>query len=121
MVWDPTRITPKPWDTAVEFYRDLEQRNHDFSMLRALCGHIAEQTYAGSIVGATSGTALLIARRGQADWAREALRIDVNLAGAIRFTLPEKRPVKPSFFEREGEHAVGALERFLRDVAWIGP
>ncbi len=121
MVWDPTRITPKPWASAAAFYRDLEQRNHDFGMLRDLCTHIAEQTYAGSIVGATSGTALLIARQGQDDWARDALRIDVNLGGAIRFTLPEKRPVRPSFFECEGEHAVRALERFLRDAAWIGP
>jgi hypothetical protein len=119
MVWDPAQITPRPWASAVEYYRGLEQRNRDFSMLREMCAHIAAQTYAGSIAGATSGTALLIARQVPADWSHEALRVDVNLAGAIRFTRPEKRPVRPSIFEREGKNAVSALEGFLHDAGWI--
>ena len=102
MVWDPARVTPKPWESVLEFYRYVEDRNHDFQPLRRLVEHVASQPYAASIAGATSGTALLVAQHAEAEWAQEAIRIDVDLGGAVRFTFPQKRLVKAATFECEG-------------------
>ena len=121
MVWDPARVTPKVWESVLEFYRHLEERNDDFRPLCHLVGHVAGQAYAPSIAAATSGTALLVAPRAQADWAHEAIRIDVDLAGSIRFTLPSERLVKPATFECESAKIVGTFESFLRKSGWIEP
>jgi hypothetical protein len=113
MVWDPARIVPRPWEDVVELYRQLAERNDDFRPLLRLVKHVASQPYARSIFAATSGTALLVARRAAVDWAADALRIDVDLSGAIRFARPEKQLVKPTTFECEAEKMVEALERYL--------
>jgi hypothetical protein len=119
MVWDPARITPKAWASVLEFYRHVEDRNDDFRPLRQLVEHVAAQAYAASLVGATSGTALLVAQQPEADWAHEAMRIDVDLGGSIRFTLPQKRLVKPATFECEGPKVVSFFESFLRQAKWV--
>jgi hypothetical protein len=121
MVWDPTRITPKPWAGMLEFYRHIEERNDDFRPLGRLALHIASQAYAASIAGATSGTALLVARSADADWVHEAMRIDVSLAGSIRFTLPGTRLARPMAVECEGDKIVGVFESLLRKAKWLGP
>src|SRR5271169_4058744 len=90
MVWDPARITPKPWQGVLEFYRYVEERDDDFRPLRRLVEHVVSRPYAASIAAATSGTALLVAPRVQVDWALEAMRIDVDLSGSIRFTSPRR-------------------------------
>jgi hypothetical protein len=113
MVWDPARIVPRPWEDVVELYRRLAERNEDFRPLLRLVEHVASQPYARSIFAATSGTALFVARQAAVDWAADALRIDIDLSGAIRFALPEKRLVKPTTFECEAERLVDALERYL--------
>jgi hypothetical protein len=119
MVWDPARIEPKPWEKVIEFYRHVAERNDDFRPMRRLVEHAASQPYAPSLFAATSGTALLVARDALGDWRREALRIDVALAGSIRFAHHEKRHVKPATFECEGTRIVEEFERFLRSAAWI--
>jgi hypothetical protein len=123
MVWDPARITPTPWFGVIEFFRNLEDRNHDFLPLRLLATHVASQAYAASLRGATSGTALLAAGGTSLDWKRDAIRVDVGLDGSIRFTLPAKdeaRPAPPRTFECDGSKIVGSFERALRDAGWIG-
>jgi hypothetical protein len=112
MVWDPARIVPRPWEDVVELYRQLAERNEDFRPLLRLVEHVASQPYARSIFAATSGTALLVARQAAVDWAADAVRIDVDLSGAIRFARPEKL-VKPTTFECEAEKIVDAFERYL--------
>jgi hypothetical protein len=119
MVWDPARITPNSWANVLLFYRHLEERNDDFRPLGHLVEHVASRPYASSIVAATSGTALLVARNAQADWTHEAVRIDVDLSGAIRFALPEKRLVKATTFQCDGKKIVGTFESFLRKAAWV--
>jgi hypothetical protein len=119
MVWDPARITPKAWESVLEFYRYVEDRNDDFRPLRQLVEHVAAQAYAASIAVATSGTALLVAPQLEPDWAHEAMRIDVDLGGSIRFTLPQKRLVKPATFECEGQKVVTVFESFLRQAKWV--
>ncbi len=93
--------------------------NDDFRPLGHLVEHVVAQPYASSIAGATSGTALLVARNVEADWTHEALRIDVDLSGSIRFALPEKRLVKATTFECNGTKIVGTFESFLRKAAWV--
>jgi hypothetical protein len=122
MVWDPARITPKPWRSVLEFYRHVEDRNHDFEPLRCLVEHVASKPYAASIAAATSGTALLVAQHAEAEWAHEAMRIDVDLGGTIRLTFPRRRLVKAASLECDGARVVGAFESFLRQAKWItGP
>jgi hypothetical protein len=113
MVWDRARIVPRPWEDVVELYGQLAERNEDFRPLLRLVEHVASQPYARSIFAATSGTALLVARQAAVDWAADALRIDIDLGGAIRFTRPGKRLVKPTTFECEAEKIVESLERYL--------
>jgi hypothetical protein len=113
MVWDPARIVARPWEDVVEFYRQLAERNDDFRPLLRLVEHVASQPYGRTIYAATSGTALLVARQAAVDWAADALRIDIDLGGAIRFARPEKRLGKPTTFECEAEKIVEALERYL--------
>jgi hypothetical protein len=119
MVWDPTRITAKPWPLALQLYRHLEDRNDDFRPLRRLVEHAASAPYGSSIFAATSGTALLVAREADANWTRDALRIDVGLSGSIRFVLPQERPGKSATFECEGEDVIEAFESRLRDAGWV--
>lgn len=119
MVWDPTRIAPKPWPIVLELYRHLEDRNDDFRPLRRLVEHVASSPYASSIFAASSGTALLVAREAEADWTHDALRVDVGLSGSIRFSLPPGRAGKPVTFECEGEKIIEAFERRLRDAGWV--
>jgi len=119
MVWDPARVTPKPWESVREFFRNLAGRNDDFLPMLNLVDHVASQAYATSIFAATSGTALLIAREAEGDWTHDALRVDVGLSGSIRFTLPQRRAGKPTIFECEGKTIVEAFDRFLRSATWI--
>jgi hypothetical protein len=122
MVWDPARITPTPWLGVIEFFRNLEDRNHDFQPVRLLAAHVASQTYAASLRGATSGTSLLAAGGHAFDWKRHAIRVDVGLNGSIRFTLPAKegaRPASPRTFECDGAKIIESFERSLRDAGWI--
>jgi hypothetical protein len=118
MVWDPSRIAPASWPGAVEFYRHIEDRNHDFGALRQLVEHVASQPYASSIHCATSGTSLLVARRPDGAWASDSLRIDLDLSGAIRFVHTDPRRPKPLIFACEGPAVVGAFERFLGRARW---
>ena len=119
MVWDPARITPNSWANVLLFYRHLEERNDDFRPLGHLVEHVVSQPYASSIAPATSGTALLVARNAEADWTHEALRIDVDLSGSIRFALPEKRLVKATTFACDGKKIVTTFESFLRKAGWV--
>jgi hypothetical protein len=117
MVWDPARVTPKSWAGVVEFYRNLQDRNDDFSPLGRLAERLASRASsveAPPLFGATSGTSLLLARRADADWAHDALRIDVGLGGSIRFILPGK----PGARECDGERIVETFEALLRDARW---
>jgi hypothetical protein len=121
MVWDPARITPKPWGAIAHGYRHIEDRNHDFQPLRRLAEHVASARYAPSLFGATSGTALLVARAADADWTRDALRVDVGLGGSIRLVRPQKDQAKSATSECDGEKIVEAFEAFLREAGWVGP
>lgn len=85
MVWDPTHVTPRPWVSVVAFYRALEERNADFQSMRLFAEHLSTHAHAGGRFGATSGTALFVAWRPDADWLHEGVRIDVELSGAIAF------------------------------------
>jgi hypothetical protein len=119
MVWDPKSITPRHWGDVVQFFRGLEDRNADYAPLSALATHVAAQSYAAALWAATSGTSLLIARRSNIDWTREALRVDLTLASAVRFIPPAKGRSRPNAFECDGVRAVASLQRFLRERAWI--
>jgi hypothetical protein len=113
MVWDPARVTPKSWAEVVDFFRNLEDRNHDFSPLGRLAERLASKPEAPPLFGATSGTSLLVARRASADWAHDALRVDVGLGGSIRFIVPGK-PAR----ECDGDRIVATFEALLRDAGW---
>ncbi|HSY25317.1 MAG TPA: hypothetical protein VK841_24495 [Polyangiaceae bacterium] len=119
MVWDPTRIEPKSWPEAHAFYAALEDRNHEFVPLRLLVDHLGAQAYARSIAGAVSGTSLLVAATGTSDWAREALRIDLGLSGAIRFARPGAS-IKAHTVISDDARVIRACERILRELGWIG-
>ena len=119
MVWDPSRVTPKPWASVRGFFHRLAERNDDFRPMLHLVEHIASQGYAASMSAATSGTALLVARQAEGDWTLDALRVDVGLSASIRFTLPREHRVKPTTFECEGKTIVQAFERFLHSAKWI--
>jgi hypothetical protein len=119
MVWNPARITPRPWPHVIEFYRRIEDRNHEFSPMRVLAEHVASRPYAASVFAATSGTALLVAARADANWAREGLRIDVDLVGTIRFVLEGRLPARPSVFRSETQNIVSAFEGFLHKAKWV--
>jgi hypothetical protein len=119
MVFDPARISPqRTWSDVTAFYRHIEERNDDFRPLRALAERIASQPYADRIFAATSGTALFVAPRPDAAWADEALRIDVDLGGSIRFVFRGRPPAKPESFSAETPTIVGAFERFLDRAGW---
>jgi hypothetical protein len=117
MVWDPKRITPKSWADVVAFYRQLADRNDDFSPLRALAEHIAAHTYAASLSPAVSGTSLLITRRAGADWARDSLRIDVGLSSTIRFVVQRHGADKPTMLETESQSVPALVATFEGIVA----
>jgi hypothetical protein len=118
MVWHAARITPQPWDGVIEFYRHFEDRNDDFHPMRLLAEHIASRPYAASVFGATSGTALFVAPRADADWAQDGLRIDVGLGGAIRFVFQGRPPSKPNVFRSETQKIVDTFEGFIRKAKW---
>jgi hypothetical protein len=118
MVWDPSRISPTTWPGALEFYRHIEDRNHDFGALRQLVEHVGAQAYATSIFCATSGTSLLVARRPDGEWARDSLRIDLDLSGRIRFVHTDPRLPKSNVFACESASIVDAFERFLAKAKW---
>jgi hypothetical protein len=112
MVWDPARITPRPWGGVVEFYRHLEDRNADFRPMRLLAERLASRAEGLPLAfAATSGTALLVVARSGADWVRDGLRIDVDLAGGIRFFEPGSN--KPRVFGSEIEPLASAVEAFV--------
>ena len=120
MVWDRARVTPKPWQSVVEFFGHLADRNDDFRPLLHLVEHVASRAYAASVFAATSGTALLVAREAGGDWTVDALRVDVALNGSIRFTLPQRRLAKPTTFECDGRTIVAEFERtMLPEAAFI--
>jgi hypothetical protein len=120
MVWDPSRIAPATWPSALALYRHIEDRNDDFRPLRQLVEHVSSRAYAASIFCATSGTSLLVAPRADVEWARESLRIDVDLSGAIRFVHLDPQLPKPQTSTCEGPTIVGAFERFLARSRWTG-
>jgi hypothetical protein len=131
MVWDPARIAPTTWPGALEFYRHIVDRNEDFRPLCQLVEHVGSRAYAASLAPATSGTALLVSRAASAsrapqalpgadfDWVRDALRVDVDLRGAVRFTWPQGSGAKAATFECVGTKVVGTFESFLRQATWI--
>ena len=114
VVWDPARIHPQSWSALEGFYRRLEDRNHDFGPLRSLVEHIASRPYAPSIFGATSVTALLVAQRADADWAHDALRIDLDLSSTVRFFFAGK----PIPYASERHSAVDGFDAFVRKAGW---
>jgi hypothetical protein len=118
MVWDPDRIAPKSWAEVLAFYRHLEDRNDDFRPLAHLAEHVVVTDHESSIFAATSGTALLVAPQADADWPRDAMRIDVDLSGSVRFFLPQKDLVKAATFQCNGAKIVVTFETFLRDAGW---
>ena len=118
MVWDPARITPKSWKDVHDFYVELEDRNHDFTPLRQLAAHVVAQPYAVSIGAATSGTALFVAPPPGGDWIRDALRIDLDLSGAIAFARPGSKG-KAASFACEDARVIPTFERLLRELSWI--
>jgi hypothetical protein len=118
MVWDPSRIAPATWPGAIEFYRHIEDRNHDFGALRQLAEHVAAQAYASSLHCATSGTSLLVARRPDGEWATDSVRIDLDLSGAIRFVHVDPRLPKSRIFTCESPSIVASFERFLALAKW---
>ena len=120
MVWDPARITPRPWPGVIEFYRRIEDRNAEFRPMRLLAEHVASQPYAGSIFGATSGTALLVTAHAGADWMKHGVRIDLDLVGTICFVLQEHRGARPHVILRsETDNVVASFEGFLRKARWL--
>jgi hypothetical protein len=118
MVWDPARILPQDWGSALAFYRRLEARNDDFRPLRQLVEHAVAQRYAPSLAVATSGTALLVANDAP-DWAVDALRVDAHFSGAIRFTFPATPPGGRKTLDCDAAKVVAMFERFLRSAAWV--
>lgn len=117
MVWDPARITPRSWAEVVAVYRGLEDRNPDFQPMRRLVEHVAAQPYAASIFAATSGTALFVAPRAGAEWAKEALRVDVDLGGEVRVASPGSAPGKGAGVACESARLVAVVEEQLRKAA----
>ena len=113
MVWDPARITTKSWANVVELYRHLSDRNEDFRPMRELVEHVASTAYEPPVFAATSGTALLVARDAYANWNDDALRIDVDLGGSIRFVLPRKGHGPPASFECDGRRIIQTFESHL--------
>ncbi len=118
MIWDPTRIEPKSWLEAEAFYAALEDRNHDFGALRWLVAHVRAQPYASSLASAISGTSLLVAPNGRSDWAREAVRVDLDFAGAVRFDRPGASSKFGSLVHEDAKVA-GHFERLLQDLRWL--
>ena len=114
MVWDPKRIAPVSWAEAAAFYRNLEDRNAEFQPLRALVDDIRDQPWAASLSAATSGTALLVAPLGAAEWAASSVRVDVALGGNVQLTAPGRL----SFTPAEGL-LTKAFERIVRELGWI--
>jgi hypothetical protein len=117
MVWDPTRIEPRSWRDAHAFYAALEDRNHDFAPLRHLVAHVGAQAYARSLLGATSGTALLVAATGTSDWGREALRLDLALSGSIRILRPGASNKASTLVE--DAKVIRTFEQIVRKLGWI--
>jgi hypothetical protein len=123
MVWDPARVTVGSWQSVVEFYRHMGDRNHDFVPLRELAAHIASQPYAASLACATSGTALLVARGSPENtprWARSALRVDVDFSGSIRVSVFDEPLGKHVTIECDARGAIDVFERVIRQAGWIG-
>ena len=116
MVWDPKRIAPRSWAEVTAFFRNLEDRNAEFQPLRELVEHLGRQPYAATLEGATSGTALLVAPPGTADWATSAVRVDVGLSGAVQLTVAGKAP---STLPSAPGALVIAFERALRGAGWV--
>jgi hypothetical protein len=96
MVWDPKRIARVSWDEAAAFYRNLEDRNAEFQPLRALVEEVRSRPWIASLDAATSGTALLVAPPGVAEWATASVRVDVALDGSVQLTAPGKPSVAPA-------------------------
>ena len=117
MVWDPSRITPRPWANLIAFYRDIEDRNLEFRPIRILAEHVAARS-PRALFGASSGTALLVARREGADWAREGVRVDVGLDGRIRFVMAAPAPAKPRVSTSEASAIVNAFEELVHKAGW---
>jgi hypothetical protein len=118
MVWDPARITPRSWPEVIAMYRGLEDRNPDFEPMRRLAEHVASKPYAASVFAATSGTALLVAPRTDAIWAKDALRIDIDLGGEIRLAAPGSAPGRAAGVACESAHVVATFEGHLRKAGW---
>ncbi len=118
MVWDPRRITRRSWAEVAAFYRNLEDRNSDFRPLRELAEHAGAQPYASALGAATSGTALLVARADALQWAVEALRVDIDMSGAVQLTVPTQGSGKPATRTLAGS-LPAALERQARAAGWI--
>jgi hypothetical protein len=125
MVWDPSRIAPATWPSALAFYRGIERRNDEFRPLRELVEHVMASPRAQSLVCATSGTALLVlpASPGDAadkpDWARKALRLDVDLSGTTRLIPHDPRAAKAATFATDGGGLARAFDRFVEREKWV--
>ena len=118
MIWDPTRIEPKSWPEVHTFYGALEDRNHDFAPLHALAAHVSAQRYAGSLAAAVSGTSLLVAPKGNRDWPREALRVDLDLGGSVRFDRPAGSGKTSTRIDDDAK-VIAHFERVLQELHWL--
>jgi hypothetical protein len=54
------------------------------------------------------------------DWARNALRLDVDFGGSIRVIVFEKRLGKRVTLECDARGAIDVFERAIRQAGWIG-
>jgi hypothetical protein len=126
MVWDPSRIAHVTWPRALAFCLHLEERNEDYRPLRQLVEHVIGSSYAGSLACATSGTSLLVvptsrlAGSEEPDWARSAVRIDVDLGGTARLMPQDPRAARAATFANDGPGLAKAFERFLESEKWLG-
>ena len=118
MIWDPSRIERKSWADVHAFYAALEDRNHDFAPLRVLAAHVRAQPYSSSLAVAVSGTSLLVAPKGHSDWPREAVRVDLDFGGVVRFDRPGASS-KSGTLVHDDAKVIAHFERVLQELRWL--
>jgi hypothetical protein len=125
MVWNPSRIAPATWASALAFYRGIEARNDEFRPLRELVEHVIAGPRAEALACATSGTSLLVlpGARGGApealDWVHKAVRFDVDLGGRTRLIPHDLRAAKAATFAEDGASLARAFDRFVEKEMWL--
>ena len=119
MVYDPRQILARTWADVLEVYRALGERNEDFRPLRRLVEHILSAGHSRVLFSATSMTSLLVARHADTEWATDSLRVDVDLSGAIRFTLHDPKLPRPTTFTCQAANIVRVFDGFVRKARWV--